>query len=150
MNEPAYPHIGVGTICSRGGKVLLLHRAYAHGAGSWSTPGGHLEMGETPVDCAVRELWEETGIQVVNPRFIAITNDIFTQENKHYITIWIQVDHSSGEPTLTAPEESTEVGWFDWHYLPYPLFLPLQHLLSGQSEPKYPDIVKHIISNEKP
>lgn len=149
MNRTTFPMVGVGVICSRNGKVLLLHRAHAHGAGSWSMPGGHLEFGETPEDCALREMLEETGVHGVHPRFVALTNDIFPKEGKHYITIWMQVDYAGGIAALTAPEESTEVGWFDWKTLPQPLFIPLQNLLGGKSNPSFADIVQYILADEK-
>ena len=47
------------------------------------TPGGHLEFG-------VREAEEETGVRIKNVSFRAITNDIFTESGKHYITLWMQ------------------------------------------------------------
>jgi 8-oxo-dGTP pyrophosphatase MutT (NUDIX family) len=42
--------------------VLLMKRAGGVGAGGWFLPGGHLEEGERPVEAAVREVFEETGI----------------------------------------------------------------------------------------
>ena len=81
------PRIGVGIIITRNNQVLLLKRLNVHGAGSWSTPGGHLEYGETPEECAAREVKEETNLDIFNISFKAITNDVFVTENKHYITI---------------------------------------------------------------
>ena len=49
------PRAGVGVVITRGDKVLLLPRKNVHGEGTWSTPGGHLEFGETLEACAVRE-----------------------------------------------------------------------------------------------
>jgi 8-oxo-dGTP diphosphatase len=42
------PRVGVGAIVTRNGQVLLVRRKNVHGAGTWSTPGGHLKDGETP------------------------------------------------------------------------------------------------------
>lgn len=139
------PKVGVGAICCRGGKLLLIHRAYAHGSGTWSTPGGHLEFGESPELTAIRELKEETGLDVVNPRFAAITNDIFPDEDKHYITIWMKVDFLCGEEKLAAPEESTEIGWFDWDALPQPLFIPMKNLIAGRHYPVEHQSVMNLI-----
>ncbi len=125
--------VGVGIIIHRDDEVLLLRRKFVHGQGTWSTPGGHLEYGETPENCAIREVWEETRLQIESPQFLAITNDIFVEENKHYITIWMAAANPGGEILLSAPEESDRIGWFDWKNLPSPLFLPLQHLLSAKS-----------------
>ncbi|WP_134596929.1 NUDIX domain-containing protein, partial [Pseudomonas aeruginosa] len=39
------PQVGVGVLILRDGKVLLGRRKGSHGAGCWSAPGGHLELG---------------------------------------------------------------------------------------------------------
>ncbi len=131
----AWPRVGVGIIITRGQQVLLLRRKYVHGAGSWSTPGGHLEYGETPDECARREAREETGVEITDVHFVAITNDLFESEGKHYITVWMTGLYQSGEAVVGAEYEMSEVGWFDWDAIPQPLFLPLQHLLEGNSYP---------------
>jgi 8-oxo-dGTP diphosphatase len=136
MIKSMNPRVGVGIIIPRNNQVLLLKRLNVHEAGSWSTPGGHLEYGETPEECAAREAKEETGLDIVNITFKAVTNDVFTAENKHYITIWMQGEYQSGEAVVAAPYESSEIGWFDWDKLPQPLFLPFQHLINGDGYPK--------------
>jgi 8-oxo-dGTP diphosphatase len=127
-----FPKVGVGVIIEVAGKVLLIKRINAHGAGTWSTPGGHLDFGETPEACAVRETEEETNLKIQNVRFRGITNDIFEPEGVHYITIWMGGEPMSGEPRVNAPDEASEVGWFSWDDLPEPLFLPLENMLAGK------------------
>jgi bifunctional NMN adenylyltransferase/nudix hydrolase len=46
------------------GHVLLIQRKYAPGAGSWALPGGFRNQRETFLDCAIRELQEETNVRV--------------------------------------------------------------------------------------
>lgn len=129
------PQVGVGVIVTRGNQVLLMRRANSHGDGTWSMPGGHLEYGESPEACAVREVLEETGVAIADVAFRAITNDVFEAERKHYLTIWMEGKYISGEPTIQAPQEMSEVGWFSWDALPEPLFLPLENLLAGRCCP---------------
>ena len=129
------PRVGVGVIIKHGNQVLLLRRRNVHGSGSWSTPGGHLEFGETPEACAAREAREETGVEVGSLVFRAITNDLFPAEGRHYITIWMEAEYLSGEAVVAAAYESDAVGWFDWDDLPGPLFLPLRNLLDGRCYP---------------
>ncbi len=129
------PRVGVAAIIERDGQVLLIKRKNAHGAGSWAVPGGHLEYGETPEQCAVRETREEVGIDISGVRFAAITNDVFAEKSRHYITIWMLAARAKGEPFIAAAREVSEVGWFRWDDLPSPLFLPLQNLLDGKGYP---------------
>jgi 8-oxo-dGTP diphosphatase len=129
------PRVGVGVIIRRGDEVLLLHRAGGHGSGSWSTPGGHLDHGETLEQCAIREVMEETGVEIHNVRFRALTNDVFAREGRHYLTVWMDADYRSGEARVNAAHEMSSVAWFPWDRLPAPLFLPLENLLGGRCYP---------------
>ena len=141
QNRPA---VGVGVIIKSSppahnpgeklapSRILLLHRKNVHGAGMWSTPGGHLEFGESPETCAAREAMEETGVEIDNVRFRAITNDVMPQVDRHYITIWMEGRYVQGEPHVQAAYEMDDVGWFPLDALPSPLFWPLQNLLDGK------------------
>jgi 8-oxo-dGTP diphosphatase len=126
-----YPAVGVGIIIHWQEQILLIRRVNAHGSGTWSTPGGHLEYGETPEACAAREAFEETGVVVGGIHFKTLTNDVFVSEGRHYITIWMEGQYLNGEPVINQ-NELTELGWFTWDALPVPLFLPLQNLLDGK------------------
>ncbi|HSN78414.1 MAG TPA: NUDIX domain-containing protein [Anaerolineae bacterium] len=132
---PSRPRVGIGVIMTKDQQVLLLRRHNVHGAGTWSTPGGHLDFGESPEQCAVREVKEETGLDIDAVAFRAITNDVFATEGRHYITIWMEGRYVVGDPILAAPYEASEIGWFPWDALPQPLFLSLQNLLDGNCYP---------------
>ena len=123
------PVTGIGVCLLKDGKVLLGRRINTHGNGSWSFPGGHLEMNETWEYCAEREVLEETGLKIKNTRFIGVTNDIFPEEGKHFITIFIRADYDSGELKLMEPEKCSEWKWFGWENLPQPIFLPIKNLI---------------------
>lgn len=110
-------------------KVLLGKRKNAHGEGSWSFSGGHLEFNETWEDCAERETMEETGLRIKNIRFGTVTNDIFEAEDKHYITIFMLAAYTFGEARVMEPDKCEEWKWFNWNMLPRPLFIPIQNLL---------------------
>lgn len=129
------PSVGIGVCVIKGGKVLLGQRLNAHGAGSWSFPGGHLEFGETWSGCAVREVVEETGLKITNPVFAACTNDIFPKENKHYITIYMKAEWEKGDPQVLEPNKMVRWQWFNWNELPSPLFIPMQNLVNSGFRP---------------
>ncbi len=123
------PRVGMGIIVVKDGQVLFIQRRNAHGDGTWSIPGGHLEQFETLEQCAIREVLEETGVRVKNPVFVDITNDFYQTDQKHYITIFMRAEYESGEPTITEPDKCVNVGWRDITDLPSNLFLSLQNFI---------------------
>jgi 8-oxo-dGTP diphosphatase len=72
---------------------------------------------------------EETDLIIKNSKFIGVTNDIFYEEKKHFITIFMKADYNYGELKLMEPEKCSEWGWFSWDNLPKPLFLPIENLI---------------------
>lgn len=123
------PYIGVAAIVIKKGKVLLGRRKKAHGDGTWQFPGGHLEFGESIYDCARREVLEETGIRIRNLCYGPFTNDIFREEKKHYVTLFILAEYESGIAKVMEPDKCHRWGWFLWDHLPKPHFLPIKNLL---------------------
>ena len=120
----------------------MQQRYGAHGAGTWSVPGGHLEFGESFEDTARRETREETSLEITNVCLAGITNDIFDEEGKHYVTIWMMSDWLSGEPHIMEPDKCLQQLWCDFDNLPAPLFLPWNQLLTSD----FIDAVKKQIS----
>src|SRR5215210_2443210 len=118
------PKVGVAIVITKDDQVLLMKRKGVHGKETWSTPGGHLDFGETPEQCAAREAKEEVGLDVVDIRFLAVTNDIFEISERHYLTIWMEGKSISNDPLIAAENEVEEIGWYAWDALPSPLFLP--------------------------
>ncbi|PXY32446.1 NUDIX hydrolase [Prauserella muralis] len=54
-----------GVVHDATGRLLLIQRAHEPARGRWSLPGGRVEAGETDADAVVRELREETGLDVL-------------------------------------------------------------------------------------
>jgi 8-oxo-dGTP diphosphatase len=130
------PKIGVGVAVIKNNQVLLGKRKNAHGEDTWSFPGGHLEFNESWEDCAKHETLEETGITIKNVHFGTATNDIFQQENKHYVTlIMLAEPNSDKKPTFMEPIKCVCWKYFSWDNLPQPLFQPIQNLLKKQFNP---------------
>ena len=130
MTENKIVRVGVGCwIFNPAGQVLLGKRKSKHGVGTWAPPGGHLEFGETPEQCAMREVFEETGIKISQDDFSVFswTNDIFA--DKHYVTIHCRVDNITDVPTVCEPDKCEYWAWFDMDKLPSPLFLSASNLL---------------------
>jgi 8-oxo-dGTP diphosphatase len=135
QNAKQRPLVGVSVLIKNGDRILLEKRDRDPGMGAWKAPGGHLEFGEDLEQTATREVEEEVGVNISNLKFRTITNDIFEDGSKHYITIWMEATYESGEPQVKAPYEESEIGWFTWGSLPQPLYLPIRHLLEGKTYP---------------
>jgi 8-oxo-dGTP diphosphatase len=100
-------------------RFLIGKRRNAHGAGTYALPGGHLEFGETPEECAARELREETGLDVSNIRFLTATNDYMPADGKHYITLFMVCvrRHDSDLPRVLEPHKCAGWEWASWEDL---------------------------------
>lgn len=122
------PKVGIGVIIKKGNEILLGQRTNAHGSGDWCFPGGHLEYGESWEACARRETLEETGLELSEISFLTATNDIFAEEGKHYITLFMIADHPGGEPDCLEPEKCEGWEWFAWDDMPENVFLPIRNL----------------------
>jgi 8-oxo-dGTP diphosphatase len=129
MNKPK---VGVACFIFKDGKFLIGLRKGSHGEDSWSIPGGHLEFGESFEQTAYREVLEETGLKVQNIRFGALTNDIFKNDNKHYVSIWMVSDYAGGKEKITEPDRYVSMRWVSFDELPSPLFLPWVQLLESE------------------
>lgn len=124
--------VGVGVIVTRDGLLLLGERRGSHGAGTWALPGGHLEYGETIEDCARREVLEETGLTLGGFHRASFTSDVFPQERRHYVTLFMQAEAGDGEARVMEPDKCVRWLWCRWSDLHapalQPLFLPLASL----------------------
>lgn len=102
-------HITVKGIVVYHRRVLLLKRARpsTDGLGYWELPGGGLEYGETPNQALIRELKEETGLQiyVVKPAYT------FTKIRSDYQTVgigYLSITHSD---KIVLSDEHTDYLW---------------------------------------
>jgi mutator protein MutT len=88
---PDRPYVGVGAVIVQDGKVLIVKRKYDPLAGQWSLPGGGVELGETLEDSIVREMREETGLEIeVGPVievFDRITRDSTGEVRYHFVLV---------------------------------------------------------------
>ncbi|KAI1485304.1 NUDIX hydrolase domain-like protein [Biscogniauxia mediterranea] len=115
-----HPRVGVAAIVrNAAGQLVVGQRAGSHGAGTWQFPGGHLEMGESLLGCAERETLEETGLRVRGTRVVAVTNDVFDREAKHYVTVFVECAMADAEaqPEVMEPQKCLGWRWMAWDEL---------------------------------
>lgn len=123
------PAVGIGVLVVRDGKLLFGKRKTSHGIGCWAPAGGHLEFGESFEECARREVFEETGLVVSDIVQGPTVNDVFTDVDKHYVTIFMIAHSVHGEPRTCEPDKCEGWQWFVPEELPTPLFLTVESLL---------------------
>ncbi|RKF13114.1 NUDIX domain-containing protein [Alginatibacterium sediminis] len=119
-----YPRIGVGVIIlNHEGKLLVGKRRGSH-APYWSIPGGHLDLGESFESAAIRELKEETGLDIQDPIVISVSNNqqTYEQEGYHSISVILHAKHNGAEPQLLEPEKCEQWRWVNMNALPQPHF----------------------------
>jgi 8-oxo-dGTP diphosphatase len=78
---PERPIVGVGGVVIENGRALLIRRGSEPLRGEWSIPGGTLELGESLQEGVVRELREETGLDVRVLEVIEVFDRIFLDES---------------------------------------------------------------------
>lgn len=90
-------------------KVLMINRIKSWNG--WAFPGGHLENGESIIDCVTREMYEETGIYLNAPVFRGIANIYNTVSNKRHIIYNFICDKYTG--TVKNYCDEGEIRWID-------------------------------------
>ncbi len=90
---------------TKGDMVLLQNRVKKDWKG-YTLPGGHIEPGESFVDAVIREMKEETGLEIKNPKLCGIKQ--FPIEGGRYLVVLFKTDEFSGE--LVSSEE----GQMEW------------------------------------
>eukprot|EP00526_Cylindrotheca_closterium_P022783 CAMPEP_0113661446 /NCGR_PEP_ID=MMETSP0017_2-20120614/33430_1 /TAXON_ID=2856 /ORGANISM="Cylindrotheca closterium" /LENGTH=178 /DNA_ID=CAMNT_0000576133 /DNA_START=1540 /DNA_END=2076 /DNA_ORIENTATION=- /assembly_acc=CAM_ASM_000147 len=112
--------IGVGVLVKDArnpDRVYCGIRKGSHGAGSLvALPGGHLEMFESWQECAIREVKEESDLDLGEVSFGHVTNDIMESENKHYVTIFMLAKCKAPNQQPKTMEPSKCEGWkaYSW------------------------------------
>ncbi|MEB3759485.1 MAG: NUDIX hydrolase [Desulfurococcales archaeon] len=91
-SRPSEPRVGVGALVIESGKILLVKRKYPPSRGKWSIPGGHVELGESILETARRELKEETGVEAI-PLGVVNVDDYIAYDERgiryHYVLITV-------------------------------------------------------------
>jgi ADP-ribose pyrophosphatase YjhB (NUDIX family) len=94
-------------------QILLLRRA---DNGWWCLPGGMMNAGESVTEACIREVWEETGLQVRIKRLTGVYSDPhriteYDDGNRYqFITLVLEVEPVTGEINISA--ESTDCWYF--------------------------------------
>ena len=96
---------------------MLLHKKMIKFLKKWgqvyAPPGGKFETGETPLDCIIREYYEETGLILLNPRLQGMS---YWKDSKEGIIFIYTAEDFEGELILNS--EEGELEWINFNELP--------------------------------
>lgn len=92
------------------GRVLMMKRAHMPHQGQWSAPGGKMELGESPDECVIRELQEETGLTILNPQLCGV----MSVTDVAYPIHWMLFIYRAHAFTGTLEQLDTEEGLLAW------------------------------------
>ncbi len=95
--------LAVGVVVLKNDRVLLVRHIYGSAKGKYLNPGGFLQKEELPKECAKREVFEETGIEISVNGMIAI------RCSPEYWYMVLSADHVSGEPSSDGIENDSAV-----------------------------------------
>ncbi len=134
---------GFGVMMMRNGKILLGRRhvdpkkadSALNGAGTWTMPGGKLELGETFEEAARREVKEETNINLKKPEVFCVNNDRI--KGVQFITVGMYSEVFDGEARIMEPDEIVEWQWFALNKLPRPLYFPSKKIIANYKQKKF-------------
>jgi mutator protein MutT len=110
---PSQPVVGVGAIIIQSGKILLAKRGSEPGKGQWSVPGGLVELGEELEKAVVREVKEETNLEVEVVRLIDAVDNIIRDLNGklqfHFVILDYLTNLKGG--TLQSSSDVLDARW---------------------------------------
>lgn len=109
-----YPQVGVGGVVVADGRALLIRRGKAPLLGEWSIPGGTVESGETLEQALVREMAEETGLDVAPAQLLTVFDRIDREGDQvvfHYVIVDYLCRCLSAPATARAGSDALEVRW---------------------------------------
>ncbi len=117
------PKVGAVTLVDQDGKILLVKRGVEPERGKWALPGGYVDRGEDPIQAAIRETAEETGLHVEITGLLEVT---FPPRQVIVISYAARVI----DGTLGAADDVDDVRWFAPDDLPELAFESTQRLVN--------------------
>jgi ADP-ribose pyrophosphatase YjhB (NUDIX family) len=104
------PEVCVGAVVVDDDRLLLIRRGHGPAAGEWSLPGGRVEFGETMVEALVREVYEETALEVVVGDYIGHVE--LLGDDTHFVVHDFHAIAFDAE-VVTAGDDANEAAWFN-------------------------------------
>lgn len=114
--ERANHRVTADTVICEEGEIVLIRRKREPFRHRWAIPGGHLEDGEQVDEAAVREVKEETGLDVELDGILGIYDEPGRDPRGHVISVVYTATPNSG--ALQPSTDAEEAAWFDLEEIP--------------------------------
>ena len=108
MSRTENVELTVLCLIENGDKILLQNRQKKNWRG-YALPGGHVEPGESFIDAVIREMKEETGLTILDPRLAGVKQ--FPIENGRYVVLLFKATKWTG--TVITSEEG-QMEWIEY------------------------------------
>jgi 8-oxo-dGTP diphosphatase len=102
------PEVAVGAVVIEDERLLLIKRDRPPGLGKWSVPGGRVEGGETLAEAVVREVAEETGLEVLCGALVGWKESI---DADHHVLIFDFFADALDAEGAVAGDDAAAVAW---------------------------------------
>ncbi|HWW45811.1 MAG TPA: NUDIX domain-containing protein [Acidimicrobiia bacterium] len=103
------PILAVGAVAVVDDRLLMIRRGHGPAAGEWSVPGGRVEADELLESAVVREVAEETGLDVVVDELLGWVERF--HGDAHYVILDFRVTVLDPERVLEAGDDAAEAAW---------------------------------------
>jgi len=104
------PKVAVVVFIPAGNRILMVQRAVNPGQGKWALPAGYIDYGEDPREAGIREVREETGLEIRITRLIDVLGPDPSGENPASIVILFEGERVGG--TLEAADDARQAVFF--------------------------------------
>jgi 8-oxo-dGTP diphosphatase len=138
------PPVGVDVFIVEDGRILLGKRAKQPYKGRWDGPGGFVEPGETAEQAAIREIKEESNLDIEIIDYLGSCADIYGEINTLGLIYEAQI--VGGE--MRAQDDVAELKWFDLNDLPADEQLAFNSTKKGIEQLKKKYLKKNSNSND--
>ena len=125
-------YLAVYVAILKGDAVLMLKRASGYGSGSYSLIAGHVEEGESSTSAAIRETFEESGLEIKAEdisHFLTLHRR--GEDGKVYIDLFFSVSRWVGIVENREPDKCYELKWCSLQQLPNPTLAFVREALEG-------------------
>lgn len=130
------PAPAVAVLIVSGSQFLLGKRQAGVSQGKWATPSGYIEYEEDFLTAGIREVWEETGLQIKIEAILNVASSFISRGN-HFFSVYLLASVIGGE--IRSGDDFSDAQWFEFGGpLPEMAFEEDAHMIARVASGNYP------------